>query len=273
MNERHIIICADDYGISPAVNAAIRDLIVRQRINATSVIVAAPSFSRAEAQALLVAAGSRAAIGLHVTLTAPFRPLSHNFAPLRNGAFLPLPATLGRAFVAGFKIEQLVQEISSQFAAFSAAFGRVPDFVDGHQHAHLFPQIRDAFLRATKKNAPNAWVRQCGRAGRARTVSDPKALLLNGLSRSFRRFAADHGLRTNPGFAGTYVFRPGADYAAQFPGFLDRLPNGGVIMCHPGLVDAELKRIDPVTDLRAREYAFFGGDAFVRLLAEQGITL
>ena len=125
MNERHIIICADDYGISPAVNAAIRDLIVRQRINATSVIVVAPSFSRAEAQALLAAAGSRAAIGLHVTLTAPFRPLSQNFAPLRNGAFLPLPATLGRAFVSGFKIEQLVQEISSQFAAFSAAFGRV----------------------------------------------------------------------------------------------------------------------------------------------------
>src|SRR5271170_421094 len=86
MNERHIVICADDYGISPAVNAAIRDLIVRERINATSVIVAAPSFSRAEAQALLAAAGSRAAIGLHVTLTAPFRPLSQNFAPLRNGA-------------------------------------------------------------------------------------------------------------------------------------------------------------------------------------------
>src|SRR5580704_2623034 len=91
MNQRHIIICADDYGISPAVNAAIRDLIVRGRINATSAIVAAPSFSRAEAQALLAIAGTRAAIGLHVTLTAPFRPLSQNFAPLRNGAFLTLP--------------------------------------------------------------------------------------------------------------------------------------------------------------------------------------
>ena len=44
MNERHIIICADDYGISPAVSAAIRDLIARGRINATSVMVAAPKF-------------------------------------------------------------------------------------------------------------------------------------------------------------------------------------------------------------------------------------
>jgi predicted glycoside hydrolase/deacetylase ChbG (UPF0249 family) len=35
MSERHIIICADDYGISPAVSAAIRDLVARRRINAT----------------------------------------------------------------------------------------------------------------------------------------------------------------------------------------------------------------------------------------------
>ena len=42
---RRIILCADDYGISPAVSAAIRDLIMRGRLNATSVMVAAPSFN------------------------------------------------------------------------------------------------------------------------------------------------------------------------------------------------------------------------------------
>ena len=41
------MLCADDYGISPAVSAAIRDLIARRRINATSVMVVAPSFSTA----------------------------------------------------------------------------------------------------------------------------------------------------------------------------------------------------------------------------------
>ena len=56
MSQRHIIICADDYGISPAVNAAIRDLIVRGRINATSVMRRGAEFHRAEAQALLAAA-------------------------------------------------------------------------------------------------------------------------------------------------------------------------------------------------------------------------
>ena len=98
--------------------------------------------------------------------------------------------------------------------------------------------------------------------------------MLDGLSRRFRRLAADHGLRTNPAFAGTYTFRSGADLRAGcLRHFLDRLPDGGVIMCHPGKVDAELKRLDHVTDLREREYAFFGSDAFPHLLAEHGATL
>ena len=49
---RRIWLCADDYGISTAVNTAIRDLVVRGRLNATSVMTAAPAFSRSEAVAL-----------------------------------------------------------------------------------------------------------------------------------------------------------------------------------------------------------------------------
>ena len=61
--------------------AAIRDLLVRGRINATSVMVVAPSFHRAEALALqaLNTTARHVAIGLHVTLTTPFRPLSDGF--------------------------------------------------------------------------------------------------------------------------------------------------------------------------------------------------
>ena len=50
--ERRIWLCADDYGISTAVNTAIRDLVVRGRLNATSAMVLAPSFQRSEAAAL-----------------------------------------------------------------------------------------------------------------------------------------------------------------------------------------------------------------------------
>src|SRR5471030_1205978 len=86
---RNIWLCADDYGLSPSVNAGIRELIARGRLNATSVMVAAPHLGDDEAPELgaLNAHEKRAAIGLHVTLTAPFKPMSSGFAPLRDGNF------------------------------------------------------------------------------------------------------------------------------------------------------------------------------------------
>src|SRR5437016_643649 len=144
---RKIWLCADDYAIAPAVDAAIRDLLTRGRLNATSVMAVAPSFS--------------------------------SEAP-------PL-AALNRA-------------------------------------------------------APAAWVRQCGSALPLRILlQDFKTLALSVLSRGFRRRAAALGLKTNPAFAGVYDLDPETDFAALFPRFLEGLPEGGLVMCHPGHVDAELR--------------------------------
>ena len=117
-------------------------------------------------------------------------------------------------------------------------------------------------------------MRQCGRAVPLRErFADRKGLLLDILSNRFRRRAAALGLRTNPAFAGTYAFDAEPDFAALFPRFLERLPDGGVVMCHPGFVDAELQRLDPLTTLREKEYAFFAGDDFPALLAARGVVL
>ena len=273
---RRIWLCADDYGISAAVNSAIRDLVVRGRLNATSVMVAAPSFHRSEAISLNVlnSIAPRVAIGLHLTLTAPFRPLSKGFTPLNEDAFLPLAAMLRHAGLRRLQHDALMSEIASQIRTFITAFGRAPDFIDGHQHVHLFPQIGAALLEVVKETVPDAWVRQCGRtAPLAARFADRKGVLLDALSHRFRRRAAALGVRTNPAFAGTYDFHDAADIAALFPRFLDRLPDGGVIMCHPGFVDAELQRLDPLTTLREKEYAFFAGESFPALLASHGVVL
>jgi predicted glycoside hydrolase/deacetylase ChbG (UPF0249 family) len=271
-----IRLCADDYGISTAVDVAIRDLVVRGRLNATSVLVVAPSFCRSEATALdiLNSAAPRVAIGLHLTLTAPFRPLSARFEPLTDGAFPPLAAMLRHAVTRRLRHQSLVAEITSQLHTFLATFGHAPDFIDGHQHVHLFPQIGEALLNVVRKLAPNAWVRQCGRVvPLAARFADRKGLLLDILSRRFRRRAAALGVRTNPAFAGTYDFNVDADFAQLFPRFLESLPDGGVVMCHPGFVDAELQRLDPLTTLREKEYAFFAGDSFPAVLAAHGVEL
>jgi len=96
---------------------------------------------------------------------------------------------------------------------------------------------------------------------------------LDWLSREFRARARNLGIATNPAFAGTYTYRANVNFAAIFPGFLEGLPEGGLVMCHPGHVDAELERLDPLTTLREQEYAYFCGDAFVALLEKRGLTL
>ncbi|QWG17629.1 ChbG/HpnK family deacetylase [Bradyrhizobium sediminis] len=273
---RRIWLCADDYGLSPGVNRAIRDLIERGRLNATSVMVVGPSIGRDEVRALESAAADspRCAIGLHVTLTAPFSPLTMHFRPVDGGIFLPFPKLLRAGLLRRLDPELVYDELMLQLAAFGELFGRAPDFVDGHQHAQLFPGVRDAFLTAVKEAAPGAWVRQGGRRQPlARRLGAPKALVLDILSAQFRRRASRAAIAFNPGFAGAYDFTRQPDFSALMHQFLDQLPEDGLIMCHPGFVDDVLVSLDPLTVQREREHAFLGGEHFPRLLTANKVTL
>jgi predicted glycoside hydrolase/deacetylase ChbG (UPF0249 family) len=273
---RRIWLCADDYGLSPGVNRAIRDLIERGRLNATSVMVVGSAIGRAEITALqaAVASSPRCSIGLHATLTAPFRPLTMHFQPLEGGMFLSLPKLLRWGLLRRLDPEIIQAELMVQLAAFGDLFDRAPEFVDGHQHAQLFPQVRDAFLRAVKQAAPNAWVRQGGRRQPlARRLGMPKALLLDVLSTQFRRRASRADLTFNPGFAGAYDFSQRPDFGTLMGQFLDGLPEDGLIMCHPGFVDETLVGLDPLTDHREHEHAFLASEHFPRLMAANKVTL
>jgi predicted glycoside hydrolase/deacetylase ChbG (UPF0249 family) len=273
---RRIWLCADDYGLAEGVNRAIRDLIGRGRLNATSVMVVGPAIGRTEVAALQEAAAKspRCAIGLHTTLTAPFRPLTLHFRPLDGGLFLPFPNLLRSGVLRRLDPEMIEDEVLAQLAAFKELFGRAPDFVDGHQHAQLFPQVRDGFLRAVKDAAPGAWVRQGGRRQPlAKRLGAPKALVLDMLSAQFRKRAADAGIAFNPAFAGAYDFSRVSDFGALMAEFLEGLPDRGLVMCHPGFVDETLQSLDPLTTQREAEHAYLASDQFPTLLAANKVTL
>jgi predicted glycoside hydrolase/deacetylase ChbG (UPF0249 family) len=273
---RRFWLCADDYGLSPGVNRGIRDLIERGRINATSVMVVGPAIGRDEVSSLKAAATNspRCAVGLHATLTAPFHPLTMHFRPLDGGLFPPFPTLLRLGLLRRLDPEIIHAELVAQLAAFHELFGRAPDFVDGHQHVQLFPQVRDAFLTAVKEAAPNAWVRQGGRnQPLSQRLGNPKALLIDMFSVQFRHSASRANIAFNPAFAGAYDFSKEPDFAELMRQFLDRLPEDGLVMCHPGFVDDILISLDPLTDQREREHTFLAGDAFPRLLAANNVTL
>jgi predicted glycoside hydrolase/deacetylase ChbG (UPF0249 family) len=273
---RRIWLCADDYGMSPGVNRAIRELIENKRLNATSVMVVGAAIDRAEIDGLMqaVAANPNCAIGLHATLTAPFAPLTMHFKPLDGGQFLPLGRLLRASLMRRLDPEIVYAELLAQIAAFKQLFARAPDYIDGHQHVQLFPQIRDAFLAAVREAAPNAWVRQCGRSlPLTQRFDSPKALLLDTLSATFRQKAAREGIAFNPGFAGAYDMVRGRDFSDAMKEFLAGLPDRGLVMCHPGFVDEILVGLDNVTHQREREFAFLNSDDFPALLTESHVTL
>ena len=273
---RHIWLCADDYGMSPGVNRAIRALIDRKRINATSVMVVGPAIDRVEIDALKasLAANPDCAVGLHATLTAPFHPLTMHFQPLYGGRFFSLAKLLRKSFLRQLDPEIFEAELLAQISAFRELVGRPPDYVDGHQHAQLFPQIREAFLGAVSKAAPEAWVRQCGRSlPLVQRLDSAKALLLDTLSATFRRKCARANINFNSGFAGAYDFAKTTSFAGLMSVFLDGMPDGGLVMCHPGFVDETLIALDPLTNQREREFAYLESDDFLRLLAMNTITL
>jgi predicted glycoside hydrolase/deacetylase ChbG (UPF0249 family) len=241
-------------------------------------MVAAPSFGRSEASSLkmLNVGARRVAIGLHVTLTGRFKPMSPGYRPTRGGTFVSLAEMMVRGQMRLMDRNRLTTEIATQFQAFAEQFGQAPDFVDGHQHAHLLPQVREALLDVMRDAAPQAWVRQCGSVETlSPRAGDYKTRILNALSRKFRALAAERGMATNPAFAGAYDFSRAteADFARLFPEFLRGLPAHSVVMCHPGFVDAELKRLDPLTTQREREYAYLTGEAFPAVLRAHGVAL
>ena len=110
-------------------------------------------------------AGARVAIGLHLTLTGPFKPLS---AGLCAAARRRVPAAARRCLRAapccgGSTGGARARDRARSSRRSSTAFGRAPDFVDGHQHVHLFPQVREPLLEVVEAG----WRRRPGCASAA----------------------------------------------------------------------------------------------------------
>ena len=181
-----------------------------RRINATSAMVVAPSFSGAEADALRAAAADRAAIGLHVTLTAPFRPLT----PLRTAARRRVPAAGGdvRRGLARMLTPALLEaEIARAVRGIPRCVWPCRPTTSTAISTSTCSRRSARHLSASRtKRRRTRWLRQCGRA--VRHSLEPKGLVLDALSRRFRRSPRKRADGTNAAFAGTYGFRPGADY-------------------------------------------------------------
>ncbi|MBV9521926.1 MAG: hopanoid biosynthesis-associated protein HpnK [Alphaproteobacteria bacterium] len=136
-----LIVCADDFGLHPAINEAV-ELAHRDGIlTCASLMVGAPAVADAVARAHRL---PRLRVGLHLVL-ADGRPVlpPAEIPDLvgRDGSFDDRMARAGaRFFLRPAVRRQLAREIRAQFAAFRAT-GLALDHINAHKHFHLHPTI------------------------------------------------------------------------------------------------------------------------------------
>ncbi|MDC8785107.1 ChbG/HpnK family deacetylase [Roseateles koreensis] len=256
---KRIQICADDYGFDDAVSRGILDCIDAGRISATSCMVLSPVWAD-WAGALRERSGA-ADYGLHLDINefADYAPGQGLSAWIRQGYFRQLDRS------------QLRSWIATQLDAFEAQMKRAPDYVDGHQHVHQLPQLREELLRAvTQRYGPRCAVRST----QTRVWRGSKAAVIAALgSAALRRGARKAGLRANRDFAGVYGFEATASFSELAAGWLASLPDGGLMMTHPGQNGATQTRHDPIRAARVREWQFWMGEEAGELLASLGVQL
>ena len=268
-------LCADDFALSPAVTRGILEALAAGRLTATSAMTTQKNWP--EAAKAFRDLGPDADLGLHFNLTLG-GPLSKMPAFAPNGAFPTMNAIAPAAWRGVLPRAEIRDELRRQLDVFEDFCGAPPDFVDGHQHVQVLPGIADEIIAelAQRGLAEKTWLRDSGDRPKrifARGKHWGKALTVAGLARGFRAKARAAGFATNDGFSGFSDFDPKTDYGEDFASYL-RAPGGKpLIMCHPGHVDGELARLDPVTASREVELAFLLSDRFSQILGAAGARL
>jgi predicted glycoside hydrolase/deacetylase ChbG (UPF0249 family) len=272
---KRIVLCADDYALSEGVSRGILELLGAGRLSATSAMTNMPGW-RSLALELTPFRGIRG-IGLHLNLTTG-QPLATMPVLCRGGGFPRLQEVIQRALTARLPEHEIREEVRHQLDAFIEAMGQAPDFVDGHQHVHALPGIRQILLSALSQRglAPEIWLRDPSDGVVPiirRDVGANKALLVKALATGFRSAASVAGFTINDGFSGFSPLDPRVPAARVITRAFTNLGPRPVIMCHPGYADPALRALDSAVESRPAELAYLASEAFGEFMAERGFEL
>lgn len=258
-----LIISADDYAQGPAIDHGILDLIRMGRLTATSCLSLSPCWREAAA-AITPEIRQQADIGLHLDFTTYSRPVRHSH-----------PQLVMRSLLRSLDYQEVKATVAQQLDAFEREMHSAPDYIDGHQHVHQLPQVRDALLAELQARYAGKlpWIR----------ISHPahdgvKGRVISALgSWAMRRQALSRGFAVTDTLLGVYGFdSSAASYQKQLRTWLamagKEIGAGRLcaLMCHPGLPGTDVT--DPIRQARSVEYEVFCSPGFTGMLQELNIT-
>ena len=226
---KRLIVTADDFGLSEAVNEAVERAHCDGVLNAASLMVAAPAAADAVRRARAMPS---LAVGLHVVVIEGPAVLPPTAIPDLVDAAGWFPSDQFRLGVRYFALprvrRQLAEEIRAQFAAFAATGLRL-DHANAHKHMHLHPTVGRLVMEAGRAHGLRA----------IRVPSEPLApasglpeRALLAWTRLLRHHARRAGLAVNDHCLG--LRWSGAMTAERLLSLIDTLPDGvSEIYLHP----------------------------------------
>jgi chitin disaccharide deacetylase len=252
MQEKPLYLVADDYGLSPGVDRAIRTLLSEGKIAGTSCMTLFPEWADEAALLMPVIKETGAEVGLHLTLT--------DFMPLSGvRAMCSMRKRIAQWILGSVDKGKLQRELDAQLNAFIDVVGRVPDYIDGHQHVHFFPVVREWLIdRRDLLISPRGtgpWLRGAPDASLCSSLSiRGKVSIIERIANGFSSEMEAAGYRVRGPLMGFYDWRKPDNFPAALQHFKDHAPEGTVVMCHPGHSDAILVARDMLIDAREVEF-------------------
>lgn len=244
---KSLIVNADDFGRTPGVNAGVLEAHGRGIVTSATVMVLEKAAARGIREASERA--RRLSLGLHFCVTgggppaAPARDLP-TLAP--GGRFPRTPEELPERIPPA----EVREELEAQIEIFRMLARQEPSHLDSHHHAALHPAIAPVFAdvarsRGFPARASNAAARRALRAARVATPD-----------------------RFEDGFHGDGV---SIETLARI---LEELPDGVTeLMCHPAVVDDELRRGSRYAERRDEEREILCDREIRQRVREGGIRL
>lgn len=245
--ERLLIVNADDFGLSKGQNYGIIDSFRHGVVTSATALVNGQAIEHA---VQLSREQPKLAVGLHFVLTLG-KPLTPLPGLARNGQ---LGKGIWQMAESGtLPLEEIAQELASQYQRFVDLFGREPTHLDSHHHVHMIPQL---FPLVAKFAAQQGVALRIDR----QTVFREEDLPLT--------------LRSSQGFSSEFYGDEVSD--ALFLQALDASSARGEpsveIMCHPAFID-NIIRQSSYCDPRLAELEVLTSPSLKYAIAERGYRL
>lgn len=269
-----IIICADDFAQNDAISHGIIKLIENNRLSATSCMTNLESWPE---HSLLLKKITTIDMGVHLNFTHG-KPLSKalqkQFKSWPNSILSIIKLIISKQLT----LTKLENEIELQLNNFEKYINKIPDFIDGHQHLHHFPVIRQALLKVYLKKygmldqsqKPYIRISSCNAKINEQFCLKKKIIQLTG-SEKLQKQLIKHQIPFNQNFAGIYPFNKKYSFDEICSKILEHTKNTTLLMCHPAFKSNDAS--DPIAYFRYKELEYLISDKFKQLLIKNNIQI